>query len=56
VKAAMKVDEIHDLNDRFPLGRVCEPEDTANAVRFLVSDAASNVTGQRIVVDGGGFK
>ena len=56
VKAAMKVDEIHDLNDRFPLGRVCEPEDTANAVRFLVSDAASNITGQRIVVDGGGFK
>ncbi len=56
VKAAMKIDEIHDLNDRFPLGRVCEPEDTANAVRFFVSDAASNVTGQRMVVDGGGFK
>ena len=56
VKAAMKVDEIHDLNDRFPLGRVCEPEDTANAVRFFVSEAASHVTGQRLVVDGGGFK
>ena len=52
----MKIDEIHDLNDRFPLGRVCEPRYTANAVRFFVSDAASNVTGQRMVVDGGGFK
>ena len=55
VKAAMKVDEIHDLDQRFALGRVVEPEDTANVVRFLVSDAASHVTGQRIVVDGGGF-
>jgi 3-oxoacyl-[acyl-carrier protein] reductase len=55
VKAAMKVDEIHDLNDRFPLGRVCEPEDVANAVRFLVGDAGANITRQRLVVDGGGF-
>lgn len=55
VKAAMKVDEIHQLNDRFPLGRVCEPEDVASAVRFLVSDGGSNITGNRLVVDGGGF-
>ncbi len=55
VKAAMKIDDIHQLNDRFPLGRVCEPEDVADAVRFLVGPAASNVTGQRLVVDGGGF-
>ena len=38
VKAAMKVDDIHELNARFPLGRVCEPEDVADAVRFLVGD------------------
>jgi 3-oxoacyl-[acyl-carrier protein] reductase len=55
VKAAMKVDDIHDLDGRFPLGRVCEPEDVANAVGFLVSDGGSNITGQRLVVDGGGF-
>ena len=55
VKAAMKVDEIHELNSRFPLGRVCEPEDIAHAVAFLVSTGGTNITGQRLVVDGGGF-
>ena len=30
----MKVDDIHELDARFPLGRVCEPEDVADAVRF----------------------
>ncbi len=55
VKAAMKVDDIHDLDSRFPLGRVGEPEDIAAAVSFLVSDGGSNITGQRLVVDGGGF-
>jgi 3-oxoacyl-[acyl-carrier protein] reductase len=55
VKGGMGVDDIHDLNPRFPLGRVCEPEDVANAVSFLVSDRGENITGQRLVVDGGGF-
>ena len=55
VKGGMGIDDIHDLNPRFPLGRVCEPEDVANAVRFLVSDAGDIITGQRLVVDGGGF-
>ena len=56
VKGAMKVDDIHELNDRFALGRVVEPEDVANAVRFLVSPQAAHITGQRLAVDGGGFK
>src|ERR1700730_5852954 len=56
VKGGMGIDDIHDLNPRFPLGRVCEPEDVANAVRFLVSDAGDIITGQRLVVDGGGFQ
>jgi NAD(P)-dependent dehydrogenase (short-subunit alcohol dehydrogenase family) len=33
---------------------VCQPEDIANVVLFLCSDLAGYVTGQRIVVDGGG--
>jgi 3-oxoacyl-[acyl-carrier protein] reductase len=36
-----------------PLGRLGEPEDVAGLVVFLCSDAASYITGQTIVVDGG---
>ena len=38
---------------RIPLQRLGEPADIANAVVFLVSDAASWITGQTLVVDGG---
>lgn len=36
-----------------PLGRVGEARDVAAAVAFLCSDAASYITGQTLVVDGG---
>ncbi|MDP2241110.1 MAG: SDR family oxidoreductase [Burkholderiales bacterium] len=36
-----------------PLGRVGEPEEVANVIAFLVSDAASYVTGSSINLDGG---
>ena len=36
-----------------PLGRIGQPEDIANVVRFLLSDDAAFVTGEAIVVDGG---
>lgn len=39
--------------ERIPLGRYGQPEDIANVAVFLASDAASYITGQTIVVDGG---
>jgi NAD(P)-dependent dehydrogenase (short-subunit alcohol dehydrogenase family) len=38
---------------RTPLPRVGHPDDIAGAVAFLVSDDASWITGQTLVVDGG---
>ena len=38
---------------RLPLRRLGEPEDIASAALFLASDAASWITGQLLVVDGG---
>jgi len=36
-----------------PLGRIAEPREVAGAVRFLVSDEASFITGEVLLVDGG---
>ncbi len=36
-----------------PLGRLAQPEEVADAVRYLASDAAAMVTGHTLPVDGG---
>lgn len=52
--ATMGVADIHELDSRFPFGRVSTSEDVAAIVVFLVSPANSYANGQRISVDGGG--
>lgn len=38
---------------RYPLGRYGQPEDIANGVIYLLSDASSWLTGHDLVIDGG---
>jgi len=54
-KRRMKPEEVRPyLESKVPLGRLCTPEDVAQAAVFLASDAASYITGQAINVSGGG--
>ena len=39
--------------ENIPLGRLGSPQDVANLVCFLASDAAAYITGQTLTVDGG---
>jgi 3-oxoacyl-[acyl-carrier protein] reductase len=51
--AAMGEDTLEQVRKQVPLGRLGQPQDVADAVLFLVSDAAAFVTGHVLTVDGG---
>lgn len=44
---------MRNVLSRTPLGRIGQPEEVAQVVAFLASDASSYVTGQTVYVDGG---
>jgi len=54
VRATRGVEDIRTLGPAMPFGRVCQPEDVANAVRFLVSERGAYLTGEKLNVHGGG--
>ncbi|WP_110114305.1 enoyl-[acyl-carrier-protein] reductase FabL [Bacillus sp. CGMCC 1.16541] len=44
---------LEDARRQTPAGRMVEPEDMVNTVMFLVSEEASMIRGQTLIVDGG---
>lgn len=54
VKATTGVTDLRMIDAHMPFGRVCQAEDVANAVRFLVSERASYMTAEKLQVHGGG--
>lgn len=61
IRTAQALSTVHSLGPEglekaaafIPAGRVGEPEDIADVIGFLVSDAARYMTGQVVTVDGG---
>jgi 3-oxoacyl-[acyl-carrier protein] reductase len=61
IRTAQALSEEHSLGPEgleraaefIPMGRVGEPEDVADVIVFLASEAARYITGQVLVVDGG---
>jgi 3-oxoacyl-[acyl-carrier protein] reductase len=51
--AALGEDLLASIRKEIPLGRLGDPQDVADAVLFLASDAASFITGLVLTVDGG---
>lgn len=48
-------EEVEALRRKTPLQRIAVPEDTAQIVAFLCSDAARHITGADVPVNGGAF-
>jgi 3-oxoacyl-[acyl-carrier protein] reductase len=50
---SMSDEQLRDLANLFPLGRVGQPDDVAQAVLFLASDASEWITGVTLDITGG---
>ena len=51
--AALGEEILTEVRKQIPLGHLGEPQDIADAVLFLASEAAGFITGQVLTVDGG---
>lgn len=52
-RGTVTVEQLKENEKQYPLGRYGKPEDIAYAAIYLLSDAASWITGQDFVLDGG---
>jgi NAD(P)-dependent dehydrogenase (short-subunit alcohol dehydrogenase family) len=52
-RALRTPEESRRLGESIPLGRVAEPEEIADVILFLASDAAGYITGATVDVNGG---
>jgi NAD(P)-dependent dehydrogenase (short-subunit alcohol dehydrogenase family) len=53
IDTGMSTKESYEATQIAPLGRNGKPEEVAELVKFLLSDAAAFITGANIVIDGG---
>jgi 3-oxoacyl-[acyl-carrier protein] reductase len=49
-------EEIKEITTQIPLGRMATPDEIGRAGAFLLSPAASYITGQMLTVGGGIYK
>ena len=52
MKATAGITDMRVLDQSMPFGKVCQPEDIANVVRFLVSESNAYISGEKIYCDG----
>jgi len=59
VKTAMmegfSFQELEEIKQEIPMGKLAAPDDIANSVSFLLSEKASYITGQVLAVNGGWY-
>jgi 3-oxoacyl-[acyl-carrier protein] reductase len=53
MNARFSKDEMQEILQDIPTGRLCSPQEVANVISFLTSDSANYITGQTITIDGG---
>ena len=55
MNAHLTAEDLLALSDETPLCRIGQPEEVAEGIYFLASDAASFITGQTLQINGGIF-
>ena len=53
MNAALDAQAVEEIVSETPVGRAGSPEDVAGGIAFLLSDAASFITGTVLTIDGG---